>query len=310
MSVKVTQLTKVYGTQRAVDDISFTARPGEVLGFLGPNGAGKSTTMKMITCFLPPTTGEIEVAGFNTATDSLEVRRRVGYLPEHNPVYRDMYVREYLQFTARLNRIARPGQRIDTLIEQTGLGREQHKLISALSKGYRQRVGLAQALLPDPPVLILDEPTSGLDPNQLAEIRALIKRLGQDKTVIFSTHIMQEVQAICDRVIIINRGRLVADDPIDRLQARLAGQQIVTVTLDRAVAHRQLAKIPGVEGVETVGGNRYRLTGPAKVDSRPEVFRFAVANDLVLLEMQQDHFTVEDVFRRLTAEPAKPTANA
>jgi ABC-2 type transport system ATP-binding protein len=310
MSVKVTQLTKVYGTQRAVDDISFTARPGEVLGFLGPNGAGKSTTMKMITCFLPPTAGEIEVAGFNTLTDSLEVRRRVGYLPEHNPVYRDMYVREYLHFTARLNRVARPQQRIDTLIEQTGLGREQHKLIGALSKGYRQRVGLAQALLHDPPVLILDEPTSGLDPNQLAEIRALIKRLGEDKTVIFSTHIMQEVQAICDRVIIINRGRLVADDPIDRLQARLQGKQVVTITLDRAVAHQELVKIPGVEGIETVGRNRYRLTGPANVDSRPEVFRFAVANDLVLLEMQQDHFTVEDVFRRLTAEPAKTTADA
>ena len=310
MSVKVTQLTKVYGTQRAVDNISFTARPGEVLGFLGPNGAGKSTTMKMITCFLPPTEGEIEVAGFATQTDSLEVRRRVGYLPEHNPVYRDMYVREYLHFTARLNKVPDAGRRIDELIEQTGLGREQHKLIGALSKGYRQRVGLAQALLHDPPVLILDEPTSGLDPNQLAEIRALIKRLGQDKTVIFSTHIMQEVQAICDRVIIINRGKLVADDPIDLLRARLRGQQVVTITLNQAVPHEELKKLSGVDTVETIGGNRYRLTGPANVDSRPEVFRFAVARDLILLEIQQDHFTVEDVFRRLTAEPPKAIIDA
>lgn len=310
MSVKVTQLTKVYGTQRAVDDISFSARPGEVLGFLGPNGAGKSTTMKMITCFLPQTAGEIEVAGFNTQTDSLEVRRRVGYLPEHNPVYRDMYVREYLRFTAQLNEVPNANRRIEELIEQTGLGREQHKLIGALSKGYRQRVGLAQALLHDPPVLILDEPTSGLDPNQLAEIRTLIKRLGEDKTVIFSTHIMQEVQAICDRVIIINRGRLVADDPIDRLQARLRGQQVVTITLNKAVPHGELEQLSGVDTVETIGGNRYRLTGPSNVDSRPEVFRFAVAKDLILLEIQQDHFSVEDVFRRLTAEPAKATADA
>ena len=310
MSVSVSHLSKVYGTQRAVDDISFTAKPGEVLGFLGPNGAGKSTTMKMITCFLPQTEGKIEVAGYDTQRDSLEVRRRVGYLPEHNPVYRDMYVREYLRFTARLNQVDNATARIGELIEMTGLGREQHKLIGTLSKGYRQRVGLAQALLHDPPVLILDEPTSGLDPNQLAEIRGLIKRLGADKTVIFSTHIMQEVQAICDRVVIINRGRLVADDPIDRLRARLRGEQVVTITLDQAVTPEQLVRIPGVKAAETIGSNRYRLTGPADVDSRPEVFRFAVANDRVLLEMQQDHFTVEDVFRRLTANPDKASADA
>ncbi|MCB0635206.1 MAG: ATP-binding cassette domain-containing protein, partial [Lewinella sp.] len=249
MSVSVQQLTKIYGAQRAVDDISFEARPGEVLGFLGPNGAGKTTTMKMITGYLPPDAGEITVCGLNVEKDPLGVQRRIGYLPEHNPLYGDMYVREFLTFVARIHKLSRPAARIAELIEQTGLTREQHKPISALSKGYRQRVGLAQALLHDPDVLILDEPTAGLDPNQLAEIRTLIQRLGQEKTVILSTHIMQEVQALCRRVVIINRGQLVANDPIEQLQARLRGDTIITVGFQEKTTAGSLKKIGGVSKV-------------------------------------------------------------
>jgi len=215
MSVHVEQLTKIYGEQKAINQVSFTANQGEVLGFLGPNGAGKTTTMKIITCFIPQSEGKAEVCGFDTATHPTEVRQRIGYLPEHNPLYKDMYVREYLSFMAGLHHLSNKKQRVDELIELTGLTLERNKLIGALSKGYRQRVGLAQAMLHNPEVLILDEPTSGLDPNQLIEIRQLIKSLGKEKTVIFSTHIMQEVQAICDRVLIINRGKIVANDSIE-----------------------------------------------------------------------------------------------
>jgi len=215
MSVIVSNLTKTFGTQNAVNDLSFEAKPGEILGFLGPNGAGKSTTMKMVTTYLQPTSGTATVCGHDIVESDMDVRRHIGYLPEHNPLYKDMYIKEYLEFVARIHKVDNTKSRIDELIEITGLQKEQHKLISSISKGYRQRVGLAQALLHDPEVIILDEPTSGLDMNQLIEIRALIKKLGETKTVIFSTHIMQEVQALCDRVIIINEGQLVADDPID-----------------------------------------------------------------------------------------------
>lgn len=309
MSVVVESLTKEYGTQRAVDDLSFQARPGEVLGFLGPNGAGKSTTMKIITCYLPASAGNVEVCGHNVATDSLAVRRCIGYLPEHNPIYPDMYVREYLQFAGRLHDTRIPRSRIDEMIEMTGLEREQHKLIGALSKGYRQRVGLAQAMLHDPQVLILDEPTSGLDPNQLAEIRELIKKLGREKTVIFSTHIMQEVQAICDRVLIINSGRIVADDPINRLQARIRGESAVTLEWEGQLAVESLQTIAGVSRTERLGPRRYRLFSSGGKDIRADVFRFAVSRGLTLLELRQEEKTVEDVFRHLTAgRPEKPEA--
>ncbi|MEM6726745.1 MAG: ATP-binding cassette domain-containing protein, partial [Bacteroidota bacterium] len=214
MSVQVKGLTKVYDTQKAIDKVSFKAQKGEVLGFLGPNGAGKTTTMKILTCFIPQSGGTASVCGYDTAESPMEVRERIGYLPEHNPLYLDMFVWEYLQFIASMHKLKNPKARISEMIEMTGLEREQHKPIGALSKGYRQRVGLAQAMIHDPEVLILDEPTSGLDPNQLVDIRNLIKTIGQEKTVIFSTHIMQEVQAICDRVLIINKGKLVANDPI------------------------------------------------------------------------------------------------
>lgn len=293
-------MVKEFGEQRAVDDISFEARPGEVLGFLGPNGAGKTTTMKIITCYLTQSAGQVEVCGHNVLTDSLAVRRQIGYLPEHNPLYKDMYVKEYLQFAARTSGVKKAAGRIADLIEMTGLGREQHKQIGALSKGYRQRVGLAQAMLHDPQVLILDEPTSGLDPNQLAEIRELIKTLGKEKTLVFSTHIMQEVQAICDRVIIIDRGKLVADDSIERLQARLQGEAVLLVEFDRSPSIEQLAAIKGVKKVEARGQHQFQLIAAAKTDARAEVFRFAVDQKLLLLGMQREAMSVEDVFRQLT----------
>ncbi|THH41526.1 gliding motility-associated ABC transporter ATP-binding subunit GldA [Neolewinella litorea] len=302
MSVTVTNLTKLYGEQRAVDDISFTARSGEVLGFLGPNGAGKTTTMKILTCYLSQSSGTAEVCGHSVETDSLAVRKLVGYLPEHNPLYPDMYVREYLQFAASTHGIRQPRTRMAELIDLTGLGREANKPIGALSKGYRQRVGLAQALLHDPEVLILDEPTSGLDPNQLAEIRSLIQQLGKEKTVIFSTHIMQEVQAICDRVIIIDRGKVVADDPIERLQRRLSGSSSLLVQFDREVDSNKLLRISGVDKVTSgKAKNTYRLLLKPGTDPRAEVFRFAVANDLVLLGLSMESLSVEEVFRALTA---------
>ena len=303
MSVSVHNLTKTYGPQRALDGISFEARPGEILGFLGPNGAGKTTTMKILTCYLSQTEGTATVCGHDVETDALAVRRQVGYLPEHNPLYKDMYVREYLQFAAGANGVAQPKQRIEELIEMTGLGRERHKRIGALSKGYRQRVGLAQAMLHDPQVLILDEPTSGLDPNQLAEIRQLIRTLGKEKTVIFSTHIMQEVQALCDRVIIIDRGRLVADDPIDRLQERLAGGSFLSVVFDRPVDKQQLGAIAGVSRVEDQPRpGHYRLYLQAGADARAEVFRFAVDRGLILLGSTRQERSVEEVFRALTSK--------
>ncbi|GAB4265959.1 MAG: gliding motility-associated ABC transporter ATP-binding subunit GldA [Saprospiraceae bacterium] len=300
MSVVVEELTKVYGSQKAVDGISFKADKGEVLGFLGPNGAGKSTTMKILTCFIPQTSGKASVCGYDVEADSLEVRKRIGYLPEHNPLYKELYVREYLEFIARLHRLAKPRQRIDEMIEMTGLEREQRKHIGELSKGYRQRVGLAQAMLHNPDVLILDEPTSGLDPNQLVEIRQLIKNLGREKTVIFSTHIMQEVQALCDRVIIINRGRIVADDPIDQLSNRVRGEVVITIEFAGPVAAKSLQGIPQVRKVEEAGRNRWRLYTDSGHDIRKDIFGFAVSNKLVLLEMHREEFSVEGIFQQLT----------
>lgn len=300
MSVKVKNLTKVYGAQKAVNNISFEAKKGEVLGFLGPNGAGKTTTMKMITCFVPQSEGEVSVCGYSTETNPMEVRKRIGYLPEHNPLYKDMYIKEYLNFVAGLHHIPNKKQRVADLIEMTGLGREQNKLIQSLSKGYRQRVGLAQAMIHDPDVLILDEPTSGLDPNQLVEIRALIKQLGKEKTVIFSTHIMQEVQAICDRVAIINKGNLVANDTVETLRERVVGASLVKVAFLEKSSKSQLNSINGVRSVRSLGDNRWELRAPIQKDVRADVFRFAVAQQLTLVEMRKEILSVEDVFQELT----------
>lgn len=299
MSVKVHNITKIYGEQRAVDDISFEVQPGEILGFLGPNGAGKSTTMKILTCFIPQTIGEASVCGFDINKQPVEVRRQIGYLPEHNPLYKEMYVQEYLEFAANINGMKKASARIKEMIDITGLVPERKKKIGQLSKGYRQRVGLAQAMLHDPKVLILDEPTSGLDPNQLVEVRNLIRRIGADKTVILSTHIMQEVTAICNRVIIINKGKLVADDSIAGLQSRQKGITVILAEFKEAADKSALMRIPGVTRVEAEGkALRIEYTGNA--DMRELLFRFAVEQKLTLLNLQIEKQSLEDVFQSLT----------
>lgn len=299
MSVSVQNLTKVYGTQRAVDSISFSVRPGEVVGFLGPNGAGKSTTMKIITGYIPQTEGSATVCGHDVTNASMKVRRSVGYLPESNPLYTDMYVKEYLDFVGRIHKVRNRRARIKEMIELTGLEVEQKKRIGQLSKGYRQRVGLAQAMLHNPEVLILDEPTSGLDPNQLREIRTLIKELGKEKTVILSTHILQEVQAICDRVIIISKGKLVADDTTEALQHRSLGETAVQVEFAEKVEDEQLKSIAGVQRVEKAG-NGHRLFTKPGTDIRAEVSRFAKEKNLTVLTLAKEAQSLESVFRELT----------
>ena len=300
MSVIVSNLTKTFGDQRVVDDLSFEVKPGEILGFLGPNGAGKSTTMKMITSYVLPTSGTATVCGHDVIKDQMDVRRHIGYLPEHNPLYKDMYIKEYLQFVARIHKVDNAQNRIVELIETTGLQKEQHKLISSISKGYRQRLGLAQALLHDPDVIILDEPTSGLDMNQLIEIRALIKKLGETKTVIFSTHIMQEVQALCDRVIIINEGKLVADDPIDMLQKRLKGEDVIYLELDKKYDASSLESINGVNSVTRVSPTEYTIGANNVTDIRPNIFHLATQQNWVILEMRREQKNVEYIFQQLT----------
>jgi ABC-2 type transport system ATP-binding protein len=302
MSVEVKNLTKVYGTQTAVNQLSFSANKGEVLGFLGPNGAGKTTTMKILTCFIPQTSGVASVCGFDVEKNPLEVRRQIGYLPEHNPLYKDMYVKEYLDFVANIYKLGNRRAKVADMIAQTGLGQEQNKRIGELSKGYRQRVGLAQAMIHDPSVLILDEPTSGLDPNQLVEIRQLIRNLGREKTVIFSTHIMQEVQAICDRVIIVNRGVKVADDHIEQLKAKMEGETILTVAFAQSVSELKLQKIKYVKRVKSLGNNTFQLIAAADKDIRADISKFVADNQLTLLEMKREIASMEDVFQKLTTQ--------
>lgn len=304
MSIRVQHLTKEYKQQRAVDQISLTVNSGEIVGFLGPNGAGKSTTMKIATGFLSPTGGTVEVNGFDVRTQPMEVRRSVGYLPEHNPLYLDLYVKEYLRFAGSLHgmRGADLSRRITDMIELVGLGREQHKRIGQLSKGYRQRVGLAQALIHNPPVLILDEPTTGLDPNQLAEIRQVIRDAGRDKTVLFSTHIMQEVEAICDRVVIINRGQIVADGPLSQLRSASSGENIVVVAEfeSELTVPDVLASVVGVERVDPLGQGQYRITAKPGIDLRAAIFRLAADQNLTLVGLRQQENTLEGIFKELT----------
>ena len=302
MSVKVEGLVKMYGTQKAVDQLSFEAKKGEVLGFLGPNGAGKTTTMKVISCFIPQTAGKATVCGFETDVDSLAVRRQIGYLPEHNPLYKEMYIKEYLHFVAGLHKIRNKSQRVTEMIEVTGLEREQNKKIGEISKGYKQRVGLAQAMIHDPEVLILDEPTSGLDPNQLVEIRNLIKQVGEQKTVILSTHIMQEVQAVCDRVVIINKGKLVANDDIATLQSKVRGESLVSVQFLEKTKQEQLSKIKDVINVHKLEDNRWLLSAELAKDIRPDLFKFAVAQNMTIIELKKEVSSVEDAFQQLTAQ--------
>lgn len=300
MSVSVDHLTKIYGEQKAVDDISFEVKPGEILGFLGPNGAGKSTTMKILTCFIPQSSGTAKVCGYDVNEKSIEVRKNVGYLPEHNPLYTEMYVKEYLEFAARLNGMKHADKRIEEMIGITGLTVERKKKIGQLSKGYRQRVGLAQAMLHDPKVLIMDEPTSGLDPNQLSEVRVLIKNIGKEKTVILSTHIMQEVTAICNRVIIINKGKLVADDTVDALQSKQKGITLIQIELKETIDKSLFEKIKNVTSVKSNGQNKWLIEYSGNEDMREKLFRFAVENKLTLLNLNIEKQSLEDVFQQLT----------
>ncbi|MGM0565918.1 MAG: gliding motility-associated ABC transporter ATP-binding subunit GldA [Bacteroidota bacterium] len=307
MSIEVSHLTKIYGEQKALEDVSLQVKSGEVVGLLGPNGAGKSTLMKIITCFIPPSSGNVTVNGFDINDDPLEIKKQVGYLPENNPLYTDMYVREYLNFVAGLNHISTSREMVDQIIETTGLTPEQNKKIGQLSKGYRQRVGLAQALLPSPDVLILDEPTSGLDPNQLVDIRELIKSIGKEKTILFSTHIMQEVEAVCDRVIIIDKGRIVADEKTGDIAHQSSERNIVTVEFDKEVNPQTLQKVPGVSHARSVSGNQWVLVSEEKGDIRSALFRFAVDNGLTILSLNKEKESLEQVFQRLTSglEPSK-----
>jgi ABC-2 type transport system ATP-binding protein len=302
MSIKVSNLTKIYGTQKAVDNISFEVNKGEVLGFLGPNGAGKSTTMKILTCFIPQTTGQAWVCGKDTIEDPIEVRKKIGYLPESNALYYDMYVYEYLEFMAGLHKLGdRTKERIEAMIEATGLTAERKKIVGQLSKGYKQRVGLAQAMLHDPEVLILDEPTSGLDPNQLIEIRELIRKLGRDKTVIFSSHIMQEVQAVADRVVIINKGQIVANDTTEHLQHKLNNEVTVIAEFKQKVERALLGNIKGVKAYEQMKDGKWSFVSNGQSDLREEIFYFAKNKDLTLLGLQKEEFSLEDIFKQVTA---------
>ncbi len=298
MSIKVENISKLYGEQRALDTISFSVEKGEIVGFLGPNGAGKSTLMKILTSYISASEGHAIVNGHDVVTQKQAVQKSVGYLPEHNPLYLEMFVREYLQFNAGIYKI--PKSRIEEVITLTGLTPEAHKKIEQLSKGYRQRVGLATALLHNPEVLILDEPTTGLDPNQLIDIRHLIKNVGQDKTVFLSTHIMQEVEAICDRVIIISKGKIVADKKLKDL--RDDKEQIVVVEFDYRVEDVFLLKLPNAKFVKNTSGFIYEITFSTSEDMRSHVFDFAHDNKLKILQLNQKNASLESLFQELTAQ--------
>ena len=298
MSIEVKNLYKYYGEQAAVRDVSFSVKKGEIVAFLGPNGAGKSTTMKIMTGFMPASEGEVFICGKKVDIDKLDTRQIIGYLPENNPLYTDMYVREYLEFVGRIYKIKNLKARVSEMIHAVGLDVEQHKKIGALSKGYRQRVGLAQAIIHDPEVLILDEPTTGLDPNQLVEIRELIRSIGKEKTVLLSTHIMQEVEAICDRVIIISKGQIVADDTAKILQQDLQ-HQTVYVEFDNKVSAAQLKKIPNASKVEGLN-NGWLIESLSNTDLRKEVAQFAQAQDWLILTLNIEQKTLEEVFKELT----------
>ena len=305
MSIKVENVSKLYGEQRALNNVSFEVKAGEIVGFLGPNGAGKSTMMKIITAFLPATEGKVSVNGLDVKTDPLEVKSQIGYLAEQNPLYYDMYVKEYLLFTAGIYKISNAKERVKEMIELVGLQKEQAKKIGELSKGYKQRVGLAQALIHDPSVLILDEPTTGLDPNQLEEIRGLIKEIGAKKTVMLSTHIMQEVEAICERVIIINNGEIVANDQTSKLGEIFSGKSILEVEFDKEVKEALIKKIKGVEVAKSQDGLKWLIEHNSTVDIRNEIFQLAVKEELTVLALQKQKTSIEDIFKQLTRKENK-----
>lgn len=297
MSISVQNITKTFGQQKALNDVSFEIDKGEIVGFLGPNGAGKSTMMRILTTYYRADAGKASVSDFDVLDNPPDVQRSIGYLPEHNPLYTEMYVREYLSFNANIHKVAK--SRIFEVIEQTGLSAEAHKRIGQLSKGYRQRVGLAAALLHDPEVLILDEPTTGLDPNQLIEIRKLIREIGTKKTILLSTHIMKEVEAVCDRVIIINKGSIVADKKLDEL--RETAEQVIEVEFDYRVEEVLLNQLPNVSSVKNTGGFVYEITFATERDMRPTVFDFAHDNQLKTLQLSRKNKNLESLFTELTS---------
>lgn len=301
MSIIVENITKEYGAQKALDNVSFTINTGEIVGILGPNGAGKSTMMKIITCFIPPSSGMISVYGNDIFENSIEVRKKVGYLPENNPLYLDLYVKEYLEFVAGIYKVKNIKSRVKEMVQLTGLDIEQHKKIGALSKGYRQRVGLAQAMIHNPDVLILDEPTSGLDPNQLIEIRRLIQEIGKDKTIMLSTHIMQEVEAVCSRAIIIDKGHIVADDKTTNLSSKSSGFNTLKVEFNKAVDQSLLKTIDGIMSVKKVSDTIFEINTDER-DVREAVFQLAVKNEIAVLSLQKIEQGLEKVFQQLTKQ--------
>ncbi len=297
MSIKVTAVSKVYKSQKALNKVSFSADKGQIIGFLGPNGAGKSTMMKILTGFIKPNSGEVLVDGIDVLQNPLEAQKTIGYLPEHNPLYTEMYVREYLQFQAEIFKVDK--SQIEVCIAKVGLTIEAHKKINQLSKGYQQRVGLAAAILHNPKVLILDEPTTGLDPNQLVEIRALIRELGKDKTVLFSTHIMQEVEAVCDRVIIIKKGELLVDKKLAELKQDQ--QQVIVVTFDYKIEEQFISRLPNVVSYKNNYDNTWYVTFESDTDMRPAIFDFAQENGLKILELNTQNKNLETLFREVTS---------
>ena len=301
MSIQVTHLSKNYGAQKAVNNISFTIGKGEIVGFLGPNGAGKSTTMKMITGYLAADSGGAAICNEAVDTNLLSIKKKIGYLPEANPLYLDMYVREYLEFIAGIHQIKAPQNKIEETIARVGLSPEANKKISQLSKGYKQRVGLAAALIHDPEVLILDEPTAGLDPNQIVEIRDLIKTFGKDKTVLFSSHILQEVQAICDRVIIINKGVIVADDTLSNLQQSNDGQQTILVNFKESVAIDTLRQLRDISKIEVIENNGFKLYTIDAASVRKQLLELSLKNNLNIVSLQSESNSLEAIFRTLTS---------
>lgn len=300
MSIEVSEITKHYGQQKALDQVSFAVGEGSITGFLGPNGAGKSTMMKILTCFIPQSSGTAKVCGFDVYENSYEVKQKVGYLPEHNPLYLDMYVKEYLAFAAGIHKLKNIEQKVKEMIAITGLTLEQRKKIGALSKGYRQRVGLAQALIHNPKVLILDEPTTGLDPNQLVEIRALIKELGKEKTVLFSTHILQEVKAVCDNIIIINKGKIVANSDAKTLQTKDNNHPSLLLELDKDISILNFKEINGVIEVNKIDSSKWKIIFEQENDIRQAIMRLAVSNQLTILSMKIEEQSLEDIFQKLT----------
>jgi len=304
LSITVQNLTKVYGTQKALDDVSFEARKGEILGFLGPNGAGKSTTMKIMTGFISATSGEVSIADHDVRTDLIAAQSAIGYLPEHNPLYLDMYVHEFLAFSCRSYGMSKSAikSRVSDVIALCGLSIEQNKQIAQLSKGYRQRVGLAQALLHEPEVLILDEPTTGLDPNQILEIRKLIKDVAKDRTVIFSSHIMQEVKALCDRVIVINKGKIVTDQNIESFSNALSEDVVLKIEFTSDIELELLKSLSAIKSVQHISEGLYKVTVEASESARSEIFTMAAKEKLPLVGLQEETNSLEDIFHELTKD--------